>query len=257
MRILCTYKNLVRRRKCVLFLPPMKSNARIDWNQDKGLVLLIDPDFGGEKHWREMVQVAQNALVKMIFVGGSFLHKSQLEQCLAIMKESGLPVVLFPGSSQQISNQADGMLLLSLLSGRNPEFLIGQHVQAARAIKQSGLEIWPTAYLLIDGGKPTTVSYISNTLPLPADKPLLVSATALAGELLGMQLVYLDAGSGANRPVTMDTIAAVRREVNVPIIVGGGIQSQSEIEQAWSAGANWVVIGNVLEQNPSFFADWI
>jgi putative glycerol-1-phosphate prenyltransferase len=235
----------------------MKSGVGIDWNQQRGLVLLIDPDFGGVDHWQEMVRVAQHPAVKLIFVGGSFLHKSHLDQCLSTMQNANLPVVLFPGSSQQISAQADGMLLLSLLSGRNPDFLIGQHVQAARAIKQSGLAIWPTAYLLIDGGKPTTVSYISNTLPLPADKPLLTSATALAGELLGMRLVYLDAGSGAQRPVSMETIAAVRREVSAPIIVGGGIQSQSEVEQAWSAGANWVVIGNVLEQHPDFFSNWI
>jgi putative glycerol-1-phosphate prenyltransferase len=235
----------------------MKSSAGIDWNQQKGLILLIDPDFGGQEHWLEMVRSSQHSSVKMIFVGGSFLHKSQLEQCLSAMKNAGLPVVLFPGSSQQISPIADGMLLLSLLSGRNPDFLIGQHVHAARAIKQSGLKIWPTAYLLIDGGKPTTVSYISNTFPLPADKPLLTSATALAGELLGMQLIYLDAGSGAQRPVSMDTIAAVRREVQAPIIVGGGIQTQGEVEQAWSAGANWVVIGNVLEQNPDFFSSWV
>ncbi len=235
----------------------MKSNASIDWNQQKGLVLLIDPDFGGQEHWKAMVGVSKHPAVKMIFVGGSFLHKSQLEECLSTMRSSNLPIVLFPGSSQQISPLADGMLLLSLLSGRNPDFLIGQHVQAARAIKHSGLEIWPTAYLLIDGGKPTTVSYISNTLPLPADKPLLTSATALAGQLLGMKLIYLDAGSGAQKPVTMDTIAAVRREVDAPIIVGGGILSQTEVEQAWSAGANWVVIGNVLEQHPDFFSNWI
>ena len=215
----------------------MKSSAGIDWNQRKGLILLIDPDFGGQEHWLEMVRSSQHSSVKMIFVGGSFLHKSQLEQCLSTMKNAGLPVVLFPGSSQQISPIA--------------------HVHAARAIKHSGLKIWPTAYLLIDGGKPTTVSYISNTFPLPADKPLLTSATALAGELLGMQLIYLDAGSGAQRPVSMDTIAAVRREVQAPIIVGGGIQTQGEVEQAWSAGANWVVIGNVLEQNPEFFSSWV
>lgn len=241
---------------CFIFTS-MKSKASIEWNQSKGLVLLIDPDFGGVVFWEQMVAASAHSPVKMIFIGGSFMHKDQLELCIETMRKTGLPIVLFPGSAHQISSSADGILLLSLLSGRNPEFLIGQHVLAARSLKRSGLSIWPTAYLLIDGGKPTTASYVSNTQPLPADKPLLASATALAGELLGMSLVYLDAGSGAALPVSMDTIASVRREVSVPIIVGGGIRTQQEVEQAWSAGANWVVLGNVIEQDPLFFSTWI
>ncbi len=222
----------------------------------KGLAILIDPDFGGQLHWEHMVALAKKSPAKLIFIGGSFMHKSQLDNCIQIMRQANLPIVLFPGSSQQVVDSADAILLLSLISGRNPEFLIGQHVQAARSLKKSGLTILPTGYLLIDGGKPTTASYISNTQPLPADKPQLAAATALAGELLGMKLIYLDAGSGADRPVSMDVIAAVRKEVECPIIVGGGIKTQEQAEQAWMAGANWVVMGNIFEEDPSILEDW-
>ncbi len=223
---------------------------------EKGLAILIDPDFGGPAHWERMVAITKRSSAQLIFIGGSFLHKAELERCIEIMRQAELPIILFPGSSQQVVDSADAILLLSLISGRNPEFLIGQHVQAARALKKSGLLILPTGYLLIDGGKPTTASYISNTQPLPADKPQLAAATALAGELLGMKLIYLDAGSGANYPVSMDVIASVRKEVNCPIIVGGGIKSQEQAEQAWMAGANWVVMGNIFEEDPSVLENW-
>src|SRR5690606_37228031 len=138
---------------------------------------------------------------------------------------TSIPVIIFPGSANQICDSADGILLLSLISGRNPEFLIGAHVTAAARLRVSGIEILPTAYMLIDGGAATTVSYISNTLPLPADKPDIAACTAMAGEMLGLRLIHMDAGSGAKNPVPNAIIRAVREAVDLPIIVGGGIRT--------------------------------
>ncbi len=159
-------------------------------------------------------------------------------------------MVLFPGNSLHIEPTADAILFLSLISGRNPEFLIGQHVIAAPLLRKSGLEVLPTGYMLVDSGAQTTVSYISGTMPLPADKPGVAACTAMAGEMLGLQLMYLDAGSGARRPVSPDMIAAVRSVVDVPIIVGGGINSGEKAYNALKAGADLIVVGNGIEQDP-------
>lgn len=168
---------------------------------------------------------------------------------------SSLPVVLFPGSGMQISAKADGLLLLTLISGRNPEYLIGQHVAYAASLRDSGLDLIATGYLLIDGGKATTAHYITQTLPIPGDKPDIAAITALAGAQLGLKVIYLDCGSGALRPVSAAMVAAVRQAVDLPIIVGGGINSAEQILALRQAGADWIVVGNAIEQNPAMLEE--
>jgi putative glycerol-1-phosphate prenyltransferase len=194
--------------------------------------------------------------VDFFLVGGSLLTSTFLNSTVRTLKgHSDIPVILFPGSNLHIDPSADAILLLSLISGRNPDFLIGQHVIAAPVLKKSKLEILPTGYMLIESGKPTTVSYISNTTPIPYDKPEVAACTAMAGEMLGLQLIYLDAGSGAQRPVSPRTIAAVRRSVEVPIIVGGGITTPQAAEDALRAGADVIVIGNGIEKDPNLLVE--
>ncbi len=207
------------------------------WLDSRGIAMLVDPDVGDPESWERLSFMAKDCGVKLILVGGSFLHKDNFKTCIAHCKKSGLPVWIFPGSGAQICPDADGILLLSLLSGRNPDFLIGQHVLHARALRDSKLDHLPVAYILIDGGKSTTVSYISNTVPIPNDKPQLAAATALAGEQLGMRLVYLDAGSGAKNAVSKEVINAVSQESSLPLFVGGGIHSIEQILRAWESGA--------------------
>jgi putative glycerol-1-phosphate prenyltransferase len=223
-----------------------------EWLNDKGIAMLIDPDIGDPESWERLSFKAKECGVKLILVGGSFLHKNNLQACIQHCKLSGLPVWIFPGSGGQICEDADGILLLSLLSGRNAEFLIGQHVLHARLLRDSQLPLLSTAYLLVDGGRPTTVSYVSNTTPIPRDKPFLASATALAGEQLGMSLVYLDAGSGAEYSVSTTMIAAVANEVSLPLFVGGGISTVQQVADAIKAGASWVVVGSKIEKDADF-----
>ncbi|MFN3343453.1 MAG: geranylgeranylglyceryl/heptaprenylglyceryl phosphate synthase, partial [Flavobacteriales bacterium] len=168
----------------------------------------------------------------------------------SIKQITKLPVIIFPGDSSQISNEADGILLLSLISGRNPEYLIGQHVASASRLKQSKLQILPTGYLLIESGTVTTAQYVSNTVPLPSEKPEIAANTALAGELLGMKLIYMDAGSGAKRSITEECIMAVRDTISIPLIIGGGINSIEKANAAWNAGADMVVVGTLFEKQP-------
>ena len=180
----------------------------------------------------------------------------RLEDCVSTLKkQSNIPVILFPGSPAQVTPLADGILLLSLISGRNADLLIGQHVQAAATLKTSGLQILPTGYVLIDGGAPTTVSYISNTLPIPANKPEIAAVTALAGEQLGLKLIYLEAGSGAENPVPQEMIKAVSKQIDVPLIVGGGIRNGEAAYQACQAGADIIVIGTAFEQQPELLPE--
>jgi len=170
-----------------------------------------------------------------------------------LKSKTSLPVVLFPGSAMQFAPNADGILFLSLISGRNPDFLIGQHVAVAPTVKQSGVEVIPTGYILIDGGSPTSVQYMSQTMPIPNTKPEIAVATAIAGELLGLKAIYLEAGSGAMVPVPAVLIQAVRKAITIPIIVGGGIRTREQYQSALDAGANLVVVGNGLEANPQLF----
>ncbi len=214
--------------------------------------MLIDPDFGTDEAALERtVQNACMAQADLLFVGGSLLTTTRFDRCVQRVKElSDRPVVLFPGSPAQLSGHADAVLFLSLISGRNPELLIGHHVTAAPTIKALGLEAVPTGYMLVDGGKPTTVSYVSQTLPIPHDKPGIAAATALAGELLGLRAMYLDTGSGAQRTVHPSMIAAVRKAVNVPLIVGGGIRDAASARALCAAGADVLVVGTAFEQDP-------
>lgn len=188
-----------------------------------------------------------------VFVGGSHLATDHVSKTIQHIKRiCELPVVLFPGPGMAVSADADGLLFLSLLSGRNAELIIGQQVQTAYRVAQSGLEVLGTAYLLVDGGKMTTAHYISQTMPLPADKPELAASTALAAKFMGFPLCFLDSGSGAMQPVPANLIRAVRAAHGGPLIVGGGIRRKEEMEQAWNAGANLVVVGTLFEeQNPA------
>jgi phosphoglycerol geranylgeranyltransferase len=218
----------------------------------KLLAVLIDPDFGTDEAALERtVQNACMAKADLLFVGGSLLTTNQFDRCVQRVQElSDRPVVLFPGSPAQLSGHADAVLFLSLISGRNPELLIGHHVTAAPTIKALALEAIPTGYMLVDGGKPTTVSYVSQTLPIPHDKPGIAAATALAGELLGLRAMYLDTGSGAQRTVPPNMISAVSRTVNAPLIVGGGIRDAATARSLCAAGADVLVVGTAFEQDP-------
>jgi phosphoglycerol geranylgeranyltransferase len=219
----------------------------------KSLAILLDPDKTNTAQLQDLVHDAMLNNVSYFFVGGSLISNYQLQNVILSIKAlCEIPIVLFPGNSLHIVAEADGLLMLSLISGRNPEYLIGQHVTAAPLIQQSQLEVLPTGYILIDGGRATTVSYISNTNPIPADKPEIAACTALAGQFLGLQYMYLDAGSGAQQPVSSATITAVRKAVQCPLIVGGGINSRQKAIAAWQAGADLLVVGNKLEQEPQF-----
>ena len=217
---------------------------------------MIDPDDVSVEQCIALAKNAERVGISYLFVGGSLLTTNQLEDVVTALKTAcSLPVILFPGSSNHVSNKADGILLLSLISGRNAEFLIGQHVIAAPTLKRSGLEILSTGYMLIDSGSPTTVSYISNTNPIPANKPEIAACTALAGEQLGLKLIYLEGGSGAKNPVPEKTIQATRSAIDVPIIVGGGLNTIEKIKTAFTAGADIVVVGTAVENNPSFLEE--
>jgi len=228
---------------------------KFDFNIKNGLALLVDPDDGNPTEWTILAGKIKASAIDVVLVGGSFLYHQNLHACLVALRTANKPLILFPGSNAQIDAAADGILLLSLISGRNPELLIGQHVQSAMTLKMSGLEIYPTGYILVDGGKPTTVSYISNTQPIPHDKPGLAASTALAGEQLGMKLIYLDAGSGAKTAVSREVIQLTRSFIQIPLIVGGGIRDKASIQSAWSAGANLVVIGNHAFENAAFMQE--
>lgn len=217
----------------------------------KGVALLIDPDHVAHQDPHSYLSKLTEAKADFIFVGGSLITTGNFEaQVQAIRASTDLPLVLFPGSPSQLNSHVDAVLLLSLVSGRNAELLIGHHVTAAPRIRELQLEAISTGYMLIDGGRPTTASYISNTAPIPSDKPGIAVATALAVEQLGMHCIYLDAGSGAAQPVPPEMIRAVRKNTQLPIIVGGGIRSREMREAAYEAGADLVVIGNALEQQP-------
>ena len=215
----------------------------------KQFAVLIDPDKVSKQKCETLACEAQLAGVDLIFVGSSLLTRADLDNCIKIIKQNcGIPVVLFPGSILQISHFADAILLLSLISGRNAEMLIGKQVIAAPLLKESKLEIISTGYMLIDPGHPTSVSYMSNTFPIPHDKNDIALCTALAGEQLGLKTIFMDAGSGARMPVSKSMIEAVRNTISVPLIVGGGISSPEKALENCNAGADVVVIGNSIEK---------
>ncbi len=217
----------------------------------KAFAVLIDPDKVLDTNTlQRLAHMSVENKIDYFLVGGSLLTHNNLYQVVQWLKDhTDIPVVLFPGNSMQIDLRADGILFISLISGRNPELLIGQHVIAAPLLKRSQLEIVPTGYMLIDSGHPTSASYMSHTLPIPSDKPSLAACTAMAGEMLGMQLIYMDAGSGSKRPIDAKMISMVQRSVNVPLIVGGGITSAEKAQIAMEAGADVIVVGNGIEKN--------
>lgn len=221
----------------------------------KKFAVLIDPDKQDEAGLERITHKADAAGVDLILVGGSLLFSRIDETVARIKRNTSIPVWLFPGNTMQICPEADGILLLSMISGRKPELLIGNHVIAAPAIKQSGLAVVSVGYMLIDGGRRSSVEYMSNTIPIPADKNDIAVATAMAGEMLGMQMIYLEAGSGAKNPVPQSMISAVQRAVDVPVVVGGGLRYKEYIADAFNAGATWVVLGNGLEDNPDMLND--
>ncbi len=218
----------------------------------KGFTILIDPDKVNLKSLDRLVEISVEAGADYFFVGGSLVINNMLDETIQHIKAScDIPVILFPGSPSQVSRYADGILYLSLISGRNPELLIGQHVISAPVVKQSGLEIMPTGYMVVDGGAPTTVSYISNASPIPADKSDIAVCTAMAGEMLGMKLIYMDAGSGAKSPIPEEMIRQVAQNVAVPIIIGGGIKTPEKAFLNCQAGADVIVVGNAIEKDPA------
>lgn len=214
----------------------------------KLFAVLIDPD----KFNSFVVEEAHRCKVDFLFIGGSMLKENIFKQCIGKIKRlTNIPLVIFPGSHEQISEQANALLLLSLLSGRNPDYLIGEHIKAAHRLKKSKLEIIPTGYLLIGGGKNITTQKITKTKPIAyADVDLAVS-TAIAGELLGMKLIYLEAGSGTHKTVNARVIQNVKRNISIPLIVGGGIDTPEKATAAYNAGADLVVVGNAIEKDCS------
>lgn len=221
------------------------------------LAQLIDPDFiRSIDHLIDIIQSAEKAGVDFFFFGGSLIEQSQEVDFIKVIKEiSGVPIIIFPSSPNQINENADGILFLSLISGRNPEFLIGNQILAAPLLRKSNLEILPTGYMLISCGEKTTAEYISNTASIPYSKDGIAATTALAGQYLGLKLIYLDGGSGAEKTVSPEMVKRVKHTVEVPVVVGGGIKSVNDAFQLSKAGADLLVVGNEAEKNPNFIAE--
>jgi putative glycerol-1-phosphate prenyltransferase len=222
----------------------------------KSFALLIDPDKQDKSQLITIIEKAKNANTDFFFVGGSLLTNDSLDICLETLKaHSNIPVVLFPGNAMQVNEKADSILFLSLISGRNAEMLIGKQVITAPILKQSSLEVLPTGYMLIDSGKPTTVSYMSNTTPIPANKDAVAACTAMAGEMLGLKLIFMDGGSGAQNPISEKMIASVSKSVDTPLIIGGGISSGEKAIVNCKAGADIIVVGNAIEKDEDLIAE--
>lgn len=214
------------------------------------LIILIDPD----KYNPDLIGIANNCKVSYIFVGGSGLKKNNFEKTIkAIKNKTNIPVIIFPGDETQISKLADGLLILSLLSGRNADYLIGKHVIAASKIKASKLKVIPTGYILVDGGTISTTQKITKTKSLSNKKEIV--DTAIAGELLGKQLIYLEAGSGAKKNLNASLIRSVKQNISIPLIVGGGIDSVSKAKAVISSNPDYIVVGNALEKNPNLLLE--
>lgn len=210
------------------------------------LVVLVDPD----KFNSELIKRAAKSKIAFFLVGGSSLKKNNISSVISrIKKLSKKPVFIFPGNENQLCKNADGLLLLSLISGRNPDYLIGKHVKAASTIQKLKLKTLPVGYILVDGNRTSTTQKVTKTKSLPSSEIKLITDTALAGEQLGFKAIYLEAGSGAKTNVNTKIIQAVRKKITVPLFVGGGIDSASKAKQAVKAGANFVVVGNALEKN--------
>lgn len=218
----------------------------------KQLAILIDP-YKGINQMAKLLPLLQRQPPHYVLVGGSMVSDTTTAIIQTIRKYVSVPILLFPGNASQLSPAADAIMYLSLISGRNPEYLIGQHVQSAIQVYQQQIPVIPVGYMLIESGGPTSVQYISNTQPIPRNKNDIAIATALAGQYLGQKAIYLEGGSGALHAVPTDMIRAVKAHISIPLIVGGGIKTPDAMADAFNAGADVVVIGNVLEENPSLY----
>ncbi len=233
-----------------------KSLVELKQKKQKGFAVLVDPDSVSLKQIEQIAHQCNNAEVDYLFIGGSLMTSNHLDKCIIRFKQnSDIPVSLFPGSPSQVSKEADALLYLSLISGRNPELLIGAHVVSAPIVRDSGLEIISTGYIVVDGGAPTTVSYMSNSAPVPHDKADIAVCTAMAGEFQGKNIIYMDAGSGARIPISTKMIKSVAENVSLPIIVGGGILTPEKAYNNCKAGADVIVVGNAIEKNAALIKE--
>jgi phosphoglycerol geranylgeranyltransferase len=215
----------------------------------KAFAVLIDPDKVNQDSFSHLIALSEQQSVDFFFVGGSLITSHIMEEVISQLKDhTEIPVLLFPGNSLHLNDKVDGVLFLSLISGRNPDYLIGQQIISAPLLKRSGVEVLATGYMIIDSGHQTTVSYISNTTPIPHDKPNVAACTAMAGEMLGLKLIYMDAGSGAKKTISQEMITAVQQSVEIPVIIGGGINSSQKAQEALQAGADVIVVGNGIEE---------
>jgi len=221
----------------------------------KSIALLLDPDKARGEQLLEILKVASGSKTDYIMVGGS-LTFSSIDDLIDIIKQNcSIPVILFPGNLLQLSHKADTIILLSLISGRNPELLIGNHVIAAPYLKNIREKLISAGYILVSCGSRTSVEYISQTEAIPSDKHDIVVATAMAGEMLGLQMIYLEAGSGASKPVPSRLIKEVRKNISIPLAVGGGIRNKEGVETIFKAGADLIVLGNGCEKDPGLLAE--
>lgn len=222
----------------------------------KHFAVLIDPDELNLESIDQIIMLSHRAHIDYFLVGGSHILDDKLDECLEkLRKHTDIPLILFPGSHYQINSKADAILFLSLVSSRNPHLLIGQQVLSAPYLAKSDLEVISTAYMLIDGGQPTTVSYMSNSQPIPYDKYSIAVSTAIASEMLGFKQIYMDAGSGAQRHIQEEMIERVRNHIEIPIIIGGGIRTPLQAEKLLTAGADLIVVGNAIEKDPDLLIE--
>ncbi|OYU97240.1 MAG: geranylgeranylglyceryl/heptaprenylglyceryl phosphate synthase [Bacteroidetes bacterium B1(2017)] len=225
----------------------------------KQLAVLIDPDsLHTEEALLALIENCNKHQVDIILVGGSLITNGFWDRCIELLKaNTKIPVVLFPGNIMQTHKAADAILFLSMISGRNPDLLIGKHVLAAPLLKKSGIEVIPTGYMIVDGGNITSVMYMSNTTPLPSDKNNIAACTALAGEMLGLKVIYMDAGSGAKNPISASMISEVKSQITGPLFIGGGIRTPEQAIESCKAGADIVVVGNAIEKDPSLVGELV
>lgn len=223
-------------------------------NGQKLLAVLIDPDKVDKIHLPNFIKKVNDSVATHIFVGGSTVKEEDSEIVVSeLKKRTKLPIILFPGDVTQITDKADALLFLSLLSGRNPDYLIGKHVQSISKLNQTNLEVIPTGYILIEDRKETSVQRVTKTKPIPRKNIQEIKDTALAGELLGLRLIYLEAGSGATEPINSEIINKVKLILKIPLIIGGGIRTKNQLQIAYKSGADLVVIGTAFEEDDSFF----
>jgi phosphoglycerol geranylgeranyltransferase len=221
---------------------------------EKLLAILLDPDKLVVKNLSHLILKINQSPATHIFVGGSSFDGTHLDELITELKfKINLPFLLFPGNPSQISDKADGILFLTLLSGRNPDYLIEHQVNAVPILKKTNLEVISTGYILIESGNETAVERVSKTKPLDRNNHEYALQTAQAGAFIGNKLIYLEAGSGAQKSVPNEMISMVSKNINIPLIVGGGIRSKAEIEKAYKAGADLVVIGTAFENDSDFF----